>query len=67
MVISDNLKYHLDQIVYHKLKPDIAGMVTGITYRSNGIWYWITWSNDLVERSHSEAELTDEKGYKHVD
>lgn len=61
--MSDALKYSIGQIVYAKIKPDVSGMVTAIVFRARGYSYWVTWSNDMSERSHDEVELTYEKSY----
>jgi len=59
----DKVKYALGQILYFRIKPEVSGMVTAITFRPNGVSYGVTWSNDMAERSHFECELTDEKAY----
>ena len=60
-------KYALGQIVYFRLKPEVTGMVTAITFRPNGASYGVTWSSDMTEKNHYECELTDEKSYAYSD
>lgn len=60
---TDTLTYALGQTVYLKLKPDIAGMVTGILFRPYGHMYLVTWSSDISERYHFDLELTKEKSF----
>lgn len=57
-------KFTIGSTVYFKLKPETAGMITGILQRANGKIYLVTWSNDLTERYHAEIELTDEKTFQ---
>ena len=59
---QDKVAFTLGQIVYFRLKPESAGMVTGIIFRSSGTSYLVTWS-DFEERSHFECEITSEKSY----
>jgi hypothetical protein len=61
--LPDAVKFCLGATVYMKLKPEIPGMVTAIVYRPNGITYWVTWSSDMVERSHYDMEITTEKNF----
>ena len=58
---TDMLMFALGQKVYLKIKPESAGMVTGILFRPSGHSYFVTWASDLSERSHYELELTTEK------
>jgi hypothetical protein len=60
---TDALTYSMGQIVYLKLKPDVAGMVTGILFRPSGHGYYVTWSSDTAERYHFDCELTKEKSF----
>lgn len=55
----DVVKFHLEETVYLKLKPDEAGMITGILYRQTGIQYFVSWG-DREETNHYEMELTTE-------
>ena len=56
-------KFHIEQIVYHRLDPEEPGFVTGILIRPGSrLLYYVTWQ-DLEEASHYEFELTDEKGF----
>ncbi len=60
---TDFVKFSLGQVVYLKLKPENAGLVTGILFRPSGHLYYVTWSSDCGEKSHFELELTEEKNY----
>lgn len=60
---SDAIRYHLGQIMYLRIKPDAAGMITGILIRPNGHLYEVTWANDMANRWHYEMELTPEKAF----
>lgn len=59
----DALSFSLGQVVYLKVKPDAAGMVTGILFRPTGHSYLVTWAADAGERYHWEMELTCEKSF----
>ncbi len=59
----DKVKYALGETVWLRLKPEVAGMVTAIIFRPNGVSYYVTWSSDMTERSHYECELTTERSF----
>ena len=60
----DSVKFSLGEMVYMRIKPDTLGIVSGILFRPNVVWYYVTWSNDMQERGHSDIELTTEKAFK---
>lgn len=55
--------FPLQATVYHRVRPGVAGMVTGIIVRPTGLQYLVTWGEDLEEFTHYEIELTDEKTF----
>lgn len=55
-------RFRLGTTVYHRLDPEVPGLVTGITYRPTGICYLVTWPS-LSETSCYEMELTDEQSF----
>jgi hypothetical protein len=59
--------FALGDIVYHKIKPEWKGIVTGRTERQYGFVYGITWADDLREENHFACELTTEKDYSNND
>ncbi len=63
----DAILFHLGESIYLRQRPDTVGMVTGIIWRPNGYGYYVTWSNDMVERFHYEIELTKQKGFVTVE
>lgn len=60
----DTVKFQLGDIVYLKIRPDDAGMVTGIMFRPGIVIYKVTWSF-AGECDHYDLELTTEKQYAH--
>ncbi len=63
MKINETVKFQIGQIVYSRITPEFTGQITGICFRAGGVFYCVTWSNDLNEKSHSEIELTEEKSF----
>ena len=59
-----NTRYGLEQIVYLRVNPEVAGIITSITSLIGGSFYYtIVWGDDRGESSHFEPELTDERQY----
>ena len=58
----DSVKFNHGDVVYLKVKPDEAGMVTGILFRPQSICYYVTWGNSS-ETTHYDVELTKEKAF----
>ena len=58
----DSVKFNHGDIVYLKVNPDEAGMITGILFRPHSITYFITWGN-ANETTHYDVELTKEKAF----
>lgn len=58
----DSVKFNHGDLVYLKVRPDEAGMVTGILFRPQSITYWVTWGNSN-EAPHYDIELTKEKSF----
>ena len=59
---NESVKFSLGQLVYYRTNDARVGIVTGIVYRSSGVFYWVTW-DDQVERTHFDVELSEEKVY----
>lgn len=60
---SDAIRYHIGQVLYLRIKPETAGMVTGIMMRERGHTYLVTWAHDMAERYHYEMELTPDRTF----
>ena len=57
-------RYDLEQIVYLRVNPEIAGLITSITALIGGSFYYtIVWGDERAEAHHFEAELTDERQF----
>ncbi len=50
-------------LLYLRIAPEEAGMLTGILSRPNGLTYYVTWG-DREETAHFEGELTDERTFE---
>lgn len=56
--VPDTLVFNLGDIVRKKVRPDEAGMITGLIYRvGGGIQIIVSWSGNVEEQIHYEAEL----------
>ena len=60
---KDTVKFELGQIVYRKILPDTAGIVTGIVYRPHGTTYLAKFADEIEEAACYEVELTTEKSF----
>jgi len=60
---ADAVKFPLGSIVYRKTIPDVAGMVTGITFRPTGVIYICAFSDTEGETDCYDIELTTEKNF----
>ena len=60
---KDTVKFELGQIVYRKILPDVAGIVTGILFRPHGVCYYTKFADEKEEGSSWECELTAEKSF----
>jgi len=63
----DAVKFDLGQIVYRKIIPDVAGIITGITFRPTGVVYLCTFADQSDEIACYDIELTIEKNYSYAD
>lgn len=61
----DVVKFNIGDLVYLKLCPDTAGMVTGIMFRPHSISYYISWPS-ASETVHYEIELTRQKSFSEI-
>jgi hypothetical protein len=62
----DGVKFALGEIVYLRVEPSEAGIVTGIMFRPSGVCYYVSWSK-TTEQQHYDIELQREKGFKVVE
>ena len=60
--IKINLEFQIGDIVYMKVAPEDAGMVTGYLIRPTGVSYAVTWA-DADEKFHFAVELTADKSF----
>lgn len=60
--VKINLEFQIGDIVYMKVAPEDAGMVTGYLVRPTGVSYAVTWSN-ANEKYHYAVELTADKSF----
>lgn len=60
---TDAVEFTLGQIVYRKLVPGEAGMVTGILFQPTGHVFHVTWGANAEEAAHFAIELTAEKSF----
>ena len=58
----DSVKFNLGEIVYMVIKPEQAGMITGLLFRPFGVLYFVTWGG-ANETTHYDIELTTEKTF----
>lgn len=58
----DSVKFNLGEIVYLKIKPEEAGMITGLLFRPHSVSYYVTWGN-ANETTHYDIELTTKKRF----
>ena len=56
----DTTQFTLGQIIYYRTDPERIGVVTGITFRPDGVAYLVTW-DDMDEQVHYACELSDQK------
>ena len=56
----DSVKFNHGDVVYLKICPDEAGMVTGILFRPSSVTYYVTWGSGN-EYTHYDIELTKDK------
>lgn len=61
IIAADKVEFDVDDIVYHKVKPDTEGMITGILFKKQEISYLVIWAPDLNTSFHQAGELTTEK------
>jgi len=60
--VKINLEFQIGDIVYMKVAPEDAGMVTGYEVRPTGVAYYVTWA-DAEEQRHFAVELTADKSF----
>ena len=58
----DTVKFAIGDLVFLRVNPSEAGMVTGILFRAHSMTYWITWGS-AHETIHYDIELTKEKSF----
>lgn len=64
MKLTTQVRFPFDTTVYHKMDPEVGGLVTGILLRPEGILYLVAWGNDIGnEGQHFAMELTDEQSF----
>lgn len=58
----DSVKYNLGDVVYLRVRPEEAGMITGILFRPSSISYYVSWGS-TSEIPHYDIELTKERTF----
>lgn len=61
--MPDQVKFNFGDMVYRKVNPDTAGIVTGIVFRPTGTAYLVTWG-DGEETPCYDFELTTERSFE---
>ncbi len=57
-------KFNISQIVYHKLDPERAGIITAITFRPNTLVYSVVWNSEHLDESfHYDFEITPDRSF----
>jgi len=60
-LLIDSVKFEIGEIVFRKINPEVAGMVTGITFRPTGVTYCCTFSDEAEEITCYDIELSRDK------
>ena len=64
--MRDQVKFNFGDMVYRKVNPDTAGIVTGIVFRPTGTAYLVTWGAG-EETACYDFELTTERCFKETE
>lgn len=61
----DTVKFQFEDVVYRKVEPSVAGMVTGILFRPHGVVYLVAWATGGEDERY-DIELTKDKSFGEV-
>jgi len=56
--LAVKLPFDFGEIVYHKVRPDLSGMVDGFQALPGAVKARVRWGNDLFHQLHYAFELT---------
>ena len=64
MKLTLEVDFKLGATVYHRIDPDVKGMITGYVVRPGSITYCVVWAAaEGEEATHYAMELTDSPEY----
>lgn len=60
---TDAVRYHVGQTIYRRVKPEMAGLITGVVYRERHVEFLASFGDNDCERTYQAIELTPQREY----